>query len=176
MLISPDYKKLNEALHTAGDYGITGSKWAADVLALSTRIGTKDILDYGCGQRSLEKALGFPIRNYDPCIAGFDAPPEPAKIVICTDVLEHIEPEYVDAVLDDLKRVTVNIGFFVIANRPARKILPDGRNAHLIQEGPRWWLPRLCQRFEIVQLNSLQGEFVVVVGNPEKTTKATATD
>jgi hypothetical protein len=168
MLISPDYKKLNQALHSKGDYGITGSKWAGQVASLCELVGTKDILDYGCGQRSLEKALGFPIRNYDPCIEGLDAPPQPAKIVTCTDVLEHIEPEYLDAVLDDLKRLTLNVGFFAIANRPARKTLPDGRNAHLIQEGPRWWLPRLCERFEIVQLNSFTGEFVVLVGNMDK--------
>jgi hypothetical protein len=161
-LISEEYRQANKTLHKTGNYGISGSKWAPSVKSVHEKVGG-DVLDYGCGQRTLEKALGYGIKNYDPCIEGLDASPEPAEVVVCTDVLEHIEPDMLDAVLDDLQRVTKCVGFFVIANRPAKKILPDGRNAHLIQEGPRWWLPKLCQRFEIVQMQTLPGEFAVVV-------------
>jgi hypothetical protein len=163
MLISEAYKEQNKALHSVGNYGISGAKWAPAVANMAQVVGTKDILDYGCGQRTLEKSLGYEIRNYDPCIPGLDEAPEPAQLVVCSDVLEHIEPECLDAVLDDLERVVLGFGFFVIANRPAKKILPDGRNAHLIQEGPRWWLPKLCQRFEIAQVNVFAGEFIVAV-------------
>ena len=163
MLISETYKALNRQLHSEGRYGVSGSKWAEHVRKLSQSMATRDILDYGCGTRTLEQSLGFPIHNYDPCIQGLDSVPNPAQIVICTDVLEHIEPDCVDAVLDDLQRCVVGVGFFVIASGPAIKTLPDGRNAHLIQEGPRWWLPKLCQRFDVVNVASLAGEFIVVV-------------
>jgi hypothetical protein len=163
MLISQAYKELNQSLHGKGTYGVSGSRWAPHVAEMCKRMGTKDVLDYGCGQRGLQNALGFEIHNYDPCITGLDAAPQPAQIVACTDVLEHIEPECLDAVLDDLKRVVAGVGIFVIAVGPAQKILPDGRNAHLIQEGPRWWLPKLCERFEILQLSTFQGEFFVLV-------------
>ncbi len=163
MKITPEYLEQNRKLHDAGSYGLSGQRWAKTVLNVCEATGSRDILDYGCGQRTLEGTLGFAIRNYDPCIPGLDAPPAPADVVVCTDVLEHIEPNCLDEVLDDLKRVTRKVGFFVIANRPAKKTLPDGRNAHLIQEGVQWWLPKLQARFRVSQVKEMSGEFAVVV-------------
>ncbi|HEX6635841.1 MAG TPA: methyltransferase domain-containing protein [Usitatibacter sp.] len=163
MKITPEYAALNRELHRTGEYGVSGSRWADAVTQICAMLGTRDVLDYGCGQRSLEKALGFPIRNYDPCVEGLDAPPQPADIVACTDVLEHVEPACIDDVLDDLKRLTRKAALLVIANRPARKTLPDGRNAHLIQQGREWWLPRLAQRFTIHQVEGNETEIVAIV-------------
>ena len=148
-LISESYRQQNRQLHENPGYGISGAKFLDEVLMLSRLFKSQDILDYGCGKRYLETALGFPINNYDPAISGLDSTPEPADLVICTDVLEHIEPDYLDNVLDDLKRATKRACFLVIANRPAQKILPDGRNAHLIQEDGNWWLPKILSRFKI---------------------------
>jgi hypothetical protein len=39
----------------------------------------------------------------------------------------------------------------------------DGRNAHLIQKPSSWWLPKLCQHFEIAQLGRDQHGFWVLV-------------
>ena len=163
MKITPGYLEQNRALHAVGNYGLGGQRWVPTVLNVCKVANSRDVLDYGCGQRTLERNLGWAIRNYDPCIPGLDAPPEPADVVICTDVLEHVEPDCLDEVLDDLQRVTRRIGFFLIATRPAKKILPDGRNAHLIQESVQWWLPKLEQRFEVSQLNEMSGEFGVIV-------------
>ena len=163
MLLTETYRALNKELHSNPVYGLSGYKWAKPVSDLCGKLGTVDVLDYGCGKKSLEGALGFSIKNYDPCIEGLDSPPEPADVVACTDVLEHIEPECIDAVLDDLKRVVLHTGFFVIANRAATKNLPDGRNAHLIQQPARWWLPKLCERFDIAQLICMKGGFIVLV-------------
>lgn len=143
MLLTETYRELNRKLHENPIYGTSGSQWAKNVLSVCRERGTFDVLDYGCGKRTLEQTLGFPIQNYDPCIPGLDGPPKPADIVACIDVLEHIEPECIDAVLADIARLTKVAAFLLIANRPAMKMLPDGRNAHLIQEGPEWWLPRL---------------------------------
>ena len=162
MKITPEYRDLNRALHAGGYYGISGVHWAKVVAGMCQAIGSKDVLDYGCGQRTLEKALGFPIRNYDPCIEGLDAPPSPADLVECTDVLEHIEPDCLDEVLDDLRRVTRKFALLVVATRPAVKTLPDGRNAHLIQEGEAWWLPRILERWEVQKIDRTEGEFLVV--------------
>ena len=43
------------------------------------------------------------------------------------------------------------------------KVLPDGRNAHLIQQPPRWWLPRIMDRFELVTFNRGKMGFFVTV-------------
>ena len=163
MKITQDYLALNRELHARGEYGVSGSRWAPTVLQVADMLGTRDILDYGCGQRTLEQALGFAIRNYDPCIAGLDAPPAPADLVVCTDVLEHIEPACVDDVLDDLQRLTLQAALLVIANRPAKKTLPDGRNAHLIQQGREWWQVRLAVRFSIHQAGGNDSELVFIV-------------
>jgi len=146
-LISESYREQNRQLHATGSYGISGHKYATQIKYLSENLMTVDILDYGCRQRTLEQTLGFPIKNYDPAIKGFDTPPEPADIVSCTDVLEHIEPEYLDLVLDDLKRVTKRGIYFIIDLVPAKKTLPDGRNAHLILESGNWWITKLLSRF-----------------------------
>ena len=163
MKITPGYLELNRQLHSGGFYGISGGNWTKVVRSICDTIQSRDVLDYGCGQRTLEKGLGFPIRNYDPCVAGLDAPPEPADVVVCTDVLEHVEPACVDDVLDDLKRLTRKAALLVIANRPAKKFLPDGRNAHLIQQGRDWWLPKLALRFSIHQIEGNATELVFVV-------------
>jgi 2-polyprenyl-3-methyl-5-hydroxy-6-metoxy-1,4-benzoquinol methylase len=130
---------------------------------LCDEYGTKDVLDYGCGKRTLETALGFEIANYDPCIPGLDSPPKAHDIVVCTDVLEHIEPECLDAVLSDIRRCTKRVAFLLIATRPAKKFLADGRNAHLIQKDEKWWSERLAQAgFEITKMANGKGEFGVI--------------
>ena len=153
--ISPEYLEQNRLKHQASEcYGASGEKHAAKIQNMASRMGTEDILDYGCGKGTLGDALGFDINEYDPCIPGKDSPPDPADLVVCTDVMEHIEPEYLDAVLDDLKRLTKIAIYLNVAMYPALKHLPDGRNTHLIQENREWWLPKLMQRFELKTFTS----------------------
>ena len=161
MLITEEYRKLNAQLHKdRPDYGVGGHKYVAHIKEVARKIGAHTILDYGCGKRMLEKALGYAINNYDPAIPGVDATPEPADLVVCTDVLEHIEPDNLDDVLDDLKRVTKNTLVLTVATRTAKKFLADGRNAHLIEQPAKWWLPRIMDRFELIQFSANQGEFL----------------
>ena len=162
-MISEEYKRLNKELHATSNFGTSGHKWAGTVAKLAQDIGSSDILDYGCGKCTLQKALGFPIKQYDPCVDGLDATPEPADIVVCGDVLEHIEPEHLDAVLTDLMRVTKRVGMFVVATRPAKKTLSNGRNAHLIQQSFGWWHKKIDTYFDINQFNGDENSFVVFV-------------
>ncbi len=164
MLITDEYLQLNAELHVSNpNYGTSSARWAPQVRQLAERLGTRDILDYGCGKGLLKQALDYPILEYDPAIPGKDKSPNPADIVICTDVLEHIEPACLEYVLDDLQRLTRKVAFLNIATGPAKKILADGRNAHLIQEQLPFWLPRLWQRFTLVMIESGPCEFNVIV-------------
>lgn len=159
MLITEDYRKLNERKHqTSQKYGTSGGNYVARVRELARAIGANTILDYGCGKRTLEKALGFAIENYDPAIPGLDRVPAPADLVVCTDVLEHIEPECLDAVLDDLQRVTKHYILLTVATQPAMKHLEDGRNTHLIVESADWWMPKLMARFILKNFTELGDE------------------
>lgn len=165
-LISEYYREQNVQLHKLrSDYGSNGHRHAAQIRELANSMGTKDILDYGAGKRTLADALHeFNVKSYDPAFPEIAALPEPADLVVCGDVLEHIEPEYLDAVLDDLARVTRKVLFATIATRPAVKTLPDGRNTHLIQQDLTWWLPQIWSRFTLRSVHNLGGELLVICG------------
>jgi hypothetical protein len=125
---------------------------------------TRQVLDYGCGKGTLAASISdYEVWEYDPAIEGKDEIPPPRDLVVCTDVLEHIEPDCLDAVLDDIKRCTVKLALLTIACRPAKKLLEDGRNAHLIQEGYRWWLPKIWQRFDLVQFRNFSNKELILV-------------
>ncbi len=74
----------------------------------------------------LAKGIDVVTSEYDPAVAGKDLPPEPADLVVCTDVLEHIEPDCLDDVLSDLARLTKKVLLVNISTRPAVKVLADG--------------------------------------------------
>jgi hypothetical protein len=103
------------------------------------------------------------VHHYDPAIPEWAAPPAPCAFVACIDVLEHIEPALLDNVLDDLKRLTLQSGFFTVHTGPAVKRLDDGRNAHLIQQPYDWWLPKLMDRFELFAFQRDADGFFVAV-------------
>lgn len=149
-LISSTYRDQNAQLHTENMlYGVGGSKYVDIVSKLAASLKSQSVLDYGCGKGYLAKGLPFPIWEYDPAIPEKSATPRPADLVVCTDVLEHIEPDKILYVLDDLRRCTKKIGYFTIHTGPAAKTLPDGRNTHLIQQNEKWWRKKVGKFFTI---------------------------
>lgn len=150
-LISPGYLTEQRTLHASPrGYGGRGDKWAGVVLQLAVAYHAESILDYGCGQGSLAKALRLyptfaPIREYDPAIPGKDALPEPADLVVCTDVLEHIEHDRLPSVLEHLKSLARKAIWAVISTKTSNKKLSDGRNAHIIVRPAKWWKNRLIE-------------------------------
>ena len=166
-MISAAYKEEQRKLHENPNYGVASVMYAPLVTNLLNKSGLTEMLDYGCGKgrlaQSIEPDHEVQVNLYDPGREGLDDTPDSAPFVACIDVLEHIEPEYLDDVLDDLQRVTEILGFFTVHTGPAVKVLSDGRNAHLIQEPPNWWLPKFMERFELLQFNTVQNGFYVVV-------------
>lgn len=149
-VITREYRELNRQLHEQNPwYGISGHLRADAVIGIAQQLKTKDVLDYGCGKGTLAEKMPWPIKEYDPAIPGKDTDPSPADLVICTDVLEHIEPEMLDNVLMDIGRVTRRMAYLVIHSGPSMKTLPDGRNTHLIQQDRLWWYNKLEKWFEI---------------------------
>lgn len=149
-LITEDYQRENEQLHAdPKGFGGDGKKHAERVMEYATAIKARSVVDYGCGEGTLKpalKALGFKghVSEYDPAMRGKGLEQlKPGALLVCTDVLEHIERDKLDAVLRHQFAVAGVAGFFTIATRPANKVLPSGRNAHLIQESPEWWLAKL---------------------------------
>jgi hypothetical protein len=152
-LISPEYLALQIAMHAAPrGYGGKGDRWAGAVFDLARGLRAVDVLDYGSGQGSLGRVLrvlGLEVFEYDPVMA--PALPAPADLVVCTDVLEHIESDRIDRVLEHLCSLTRKVAFVSIALTEAGKDLPDGRNAHLLVHSPAWWRVRLQRAGFIVE-------------------------
>jgi len=168
-LITASYRELNKQLHESNPlYGSSGIKHIETVTKLAESIGTKSVLDYGCGKGLLGKGLPFPIWEYDPAIEGKDELPRPADLVVCTDVLEHIEPELLRPVLTDLARCTQKVGYFIVHTGPAKKTLADGRNAHLIQKGKDWWVKVLGKFFDVAKVVEEKAELRIIVGPKTK--------
>lgn len=166
-LISDDYRKQQEEMHASGTYGTASLGYGEIVTSLIDGLQCSSILDYGCGSmRNLLKVLN-PERDcvytgYDPAIPEFQDK-EPCDLVVCIDVLEHIEPSLLENVLDDLMMLTGKYGFFTVHTGPAMKTLPDGRNAHLIQRSADWWLPKIMQRFLLHSFQANKHGFSVLV-------------
>lgn len=161
--ITSEYQALQEKFHVERpDYGMSGHRHIEPVLGFAKQMNTRDILDYGCGKASLQKGIPFPIQNYDPCCDEYKRRPDPAAIVVCTDVLEHIEIDCLAEVLDDIASLTKQILFVNVSCVPAKKFLPDGRNAHIIQETPNWWLTWLLPRFTLQSFQVNGGDFTAL--------------
>ena len=152
-LISDEYKEIQNAEHADPDYGYASNFYAELIAAVINECGADKILDYGAGKGGLGKALAPHIKRpitvleYDPAIPSIATPPEPCPLVACIDVLEHIEPDLLDNVLDDLVRVCSGFFVFTVSTTEAIRFLPDGRNAHLIVKPLEWWLPKFWDRF-----------------------------
>lgn len=160
-MISEQYRRMNAALHTAKpEYGNNGHVYASAVAELITDYGGT-VLDYGCGKARLSEVI--PCACYDPAVERFSAMPGPADIVVCTDVLEHVEPEHLDRVLDHIKALTRKAALIVVALRKAKKSLADGRNAHLIIESDQWWRDKIGARFTIkkFKVRTLDDAFII---------------
>lgn len=168
-LISDEYRRMQEDLHRNPDYGVASVGYAPLVAEILKQVRATEMLDYGAGKGRLGQTLrqhiqgSLTIHHYDPAVPEWSAPPAPCGFVACIDVLEHIEPHLLDNVLDDLKRVTVGVGIFTVHTGAAVKVLPDGRNAHLIQQPPEWWLPKIMQRFELMQFGRMPQGFWIGV-------------
>jgi len=168
-LISDDYRRQQEELHKNPNYGIASVSFAPLVAQVLDAFGANTLLDYGAGKGRLGLTLKehtqrpLTIFHYDPAVPEWAARPAPCEFVACIDVLEHIEPPLLDNVLDDLKRVTARVGIFTVHTGAAVKVLADGRNAHLIQQPAAWWLPKLLERFELINFTRTDMGFWVVV-------------
>lgn len=181
-MISDDYRKQLEQLHTERkDFGTTSPMYAGFIRNIIKQYEPEGLLDYGAGKQALREALGIKdgYFAYDPAIPEISATPDPQDLVVCTDVLEHVEIGMVPKVVKDLARCVKKVGFFVIHTSKAMHHLPDGRNAHLVQQKASWWLHYLIQHFEIIALETDKYGFWVVVepkGNHEHCNIQRSTD
>ena len=125
--------------------------------------GARTLLDYGCGKARLygapAKAFGGApgttlqqhwgldeIALYDPAYPSHDTLPSGTfDGVICTDVLEHVPQDDVAWVLGEIFGYARKFVYLNVACYPAKKILPNGENAHCTIQPQEWWLARIAE-------------------------------
>jgi hypothetical protein len=138
-------------VHAASIYGTTSVKNLRFLRPEIKLLKPRSILDYGCGQSRLIDMLdvGYPVElyRYDPAIPTYaNKPDKVVDLLISIDVLEHIEEADLDEVLTEM-RASCRNAVIVIDTKPAKAILPDGRNAHVTVRPHAWWREKLLAHF-----------------------------
>ena len=141
---------------------VFGSRYDAGGLTSKIDIAIKSvsknniysILDYGTGKGALVNHLRntldekYLIDGYDPAVEEWiEKPQKQYKLVTCIDVLEHLEPSSIDAVLNEIKTITEGFCFLLIDLQPAVQYLQNGRNAHTLLAPYDWWAAKLSNYF-----------------------------
>jgi hypothetical protein len=166
-LITEGYRALNVELHErVAYYGTFGDQWADRVAALAQDVGATTVLDYGCGKGALKAALpDLDVREYDPAIPGKDALPSPADLVVCTDVLEHVEIECMNSVLSHIVCLAERAVLVCVSTRIGSKKLADGRPAHITVRSRDWWQAKLGEFGPFDEVPALRkDEYAAVMG------------
>ena len=136
--------------------GYSLEKHVGRVAEMVQRHEAKTLLDYGAGKGAMYSPLdgtdpegpmrqhqawpGVTVRCYDPGhppFARLDASIHDG--VISTDVVEHLAAFDVPWVVDEIFCHARRFVYVVAACYAARKVLPDGRNAHTVLQSPYWW-------------------------------------
>lgn len=131
---------------------------ASRIKSIIRRTGATTLLDYGCGKGKQYEARNIEIPGegvfetlqdywdldfiycFDPAYPRFSRAPDFAVGgVICTDVLEHCHAEDLTWIVDELFSHADSFVFASVAGHPAKKLLPNGENAHCTQKPPDWW-------------------------------------
>lgn len=126
------------------------------IARLINATGATTLLDYGAGKGGRYRPHpgepetgpikehpawpGVRVTCYDPAYTPLAGPYDGRfDGVISTDVLEHIPEEDIGWVLDDMFSAARRFVYLVAACYPARKVLPNGENAHCTLLPPEWW-------------------------------------
>lgn len=168
-IIDQKYQQQLSQLHQGGKFD-NGYKSYYIVEEFLKKYQPTDLLDFGCGQGGLIRAIqqhhpDIFCEGYDPGNTQYQQlPKRNYDAVVSTDAIEHIEPEYLDETLRVIDLKIQRCGFFRIACYPAKKHLPDGRNAHLIVELPEWWRKKILATMNV----NIVWEKITVVDKTEK--------
>lgn len=149
-MINQHYQQQIQDMHKGGKFN-NGAKQFKLLVPFLDQYQPCTLLDFGCGKGALiaciqESYPGTLCWGYDPGHAEFSHMPDQTfDAVISTDAIEHVEPEYLARTLELISSKIDRVAFFRIACHPAKKLLPDGRNCHLIVEEPDWWRYKIQQ-------------------------------
>jgi hypothetical protein len=131
------------------------------------------LVDWGCANGNLLNRVEQDFSSvqelggYDPGNPDYNVVPAGTyDCLVSCDVIEHFEPDQLDESLKLMQSKFSRAAFLIIACYPAKKHLPDGRNAHLIVENCAWWMSKIQQQFDQCHITGWQA--VDYGGKPHK--------
>lgn len=152
-----DLRPLYRAMAESGENfkGLSILQHRQDVAILIGQHKVKSILDFGCGRgdayfvpNEIHKTWGVDRPTlYDPAFQSHDTMPMQGHrfdAVICSDVLEHIPEDQVDALIATLFGYAHKVVWGSVCCRPAKKTFPDGSNLHVTVKPMTWWKERFA--------------------------------
>ena len=178
-LISERQERLYEEYYAARAGAQKPHRLPAVVRGLVYECGAHSVLDYGCGDGRLFASLPFRIGGgahtllwvpfyyeYDPAIPGKHVLPEPADLVVCLDVLEHVESEKLERVVLHILSLARKALLITVACKPSGKVLPDGSNQHQTVQEPQWWHTYLTRFADFTQIEASRGHEYAALWRP----------
>ena len=169
MIINPEYQAQLATMHSQGQF-VRGSKLLGSIKPFLEQYQPTSVLDFGCGHGALITSIqelypAMQVEGYDPGNSDYNRMPNRSfDVVISADVFEHVEPKHLAETLKLISGKIQVAGWFRIACYPAKKSLPDGRNAHLIVQSPDWWREQLLANMDI----SIALEAITVLDKRQK--------
>lgn len=127
-------------------YGVSGHKWAQRVAEIAWHSRCRTLLDYGCGNGSLKEELQrigseLAVTNYDPVTFPCDSL-TPHDMVVCTDVLEQVERQFLNDIIRDLAALANRVFLITAQVHPPRK-----HHEWLNTDTPEQWVQRFDDIF-----------------------------
>lgn len=155
-MISIEYQNQLEVLHSKNKMGKNSKRKIPKLFNIPEfldRYTPLSIIDYGCGSGGVVDFLNEQydlVHGYDPCVERYSMFPDRTyDILISMDVLEHIEPEFIDVNLRSINGLFTKAAYLDIHTGASPTLLPDGRNAHLIQEQPKFWREKILKNMNV---------------------------
>ena len=160
-----------------------GLRHLADALAVMRPLRGASFTDWGCGSGAAAEALaarGFGVRCVDiadnaytgslpfvrACLWDLPSGLGQTDYGYCADVMEHIPPEHVDAVLQGIAQRTRKACYFQIALFDDHFGERIGDTLHLSVFPPVWWRKRLTRRFRVLRCRTVRGRHLFAVARP----------
>jgi hypothetical protein len=154
--LSKNYKEQVKILHSKNKMGKNSKKKQPKLFNMPDFLKTynpNSIIDYGCGSGGIVRYLSniySTVEGYDPCVDEYSKwPTKQYDVLVSMDVLEHIEPEYLDDNLKAIGKLFKTSAYLDIHTGASPTFLPDGRNAHLIQEQPDFWRKKILKNMDV---------------------------
>ena len=121
-----------DAIRRHKPMGGYGKNFLTEIASYRDQIGARAVLDYGCGRGELRQAAGdaFRVYEYDPGVPERASPPKPVDLVVCADVLEHVDVNTIDTILEHIYLIAAK-GAFIVTN--------------VSYYSGEWWLDKLTK-------------------------------